>query len=109
MLRLAGCVRTIFCKLIFGQRGRSGYQITRKHALGSACTYTMLHARHLPWMPAIQKVTEDATVSAQFTVVIGRAFPDAHCCKMRRSQCTNVPLVHRIIGKSVDADFAGAP
>ena len=46
---------------------------------------------------------------AQLAVIIGRAFPDAQGGKMRRLERADRPLIHRVIGDAVDADFAVAP
>src|ERR1700733_7644899 len=69
----------------------------------------MLHAADLAWMPAIEKIAENAAVVAELAIVIGRAFPDAQSGEMRRGEGGDRPLVHRVIGNAVDADLAVAP
>src|SRR5262249_4430527 len=98
-----------FCKLRLRQRVRPGDELARHCAPGTALSDAMLHARHLPRVPARQKVRENATVTAQLPIIIGRALPDAESGKVPRPERPGLPLVHRIIGDAVDADPAAAP
>ena len=107
--RLAGNVGARFRQFLLGQRARAGDELARDHASGAAFADAVLHARDLARIPARQEVGENAAMTAQLAVIVGRAFPDAQRGEMRRIERRDLPLVHGVVGDAVDADLAVAP
>ena len=91
------------------QRLRPGDPFACHDAIRAARADAMLHARYLTRMPAVEKITYNAAVTTQLSIVVRRPLPDAHRRQMGRPECADIPLVHRIIRNAVDADLAIAP
>src|ERR1019366_7699777 len=84
-------------------------EFSRDAALGASGAYAMLHARYLARIPTVEKIAQDSAVAGELAVIVGRAFPDAQRGEVRRSERARVPLVHGVIGDTVDADLTIAP
>ncbi len=70
-LRFAGRVGAAFGELLRRQRLRSRHVLAGHDAFGAARADAVLHARHLPRVPAVEEVAEDAAVPAELAVVVG--------------------------------------
>src|SRR5262245_22910144 len=64
-------VRAIFGQFILRKRRRPSDPFSRHDAFCTARADAMLHACHLTRVPAVEKVAENASVSAQLAIIIG--------------------------------------
>jgi hypothetical protein len=108
-LRFPGCVGAVVREFRVAQGLRPGYQFTRDRALRATRADAVLDVCHLTRVPAREEVAENAAVAAHLAIIIGCPLPDAQGSKMRRLERAHLPLVHGVIGNTVDADFAVAP
>ena len=81
--RFAGNVGAVFRQLRSAERRRPGHQLARDRAARAARADAVLHACDLARIPAGQKITENAAVTAHFAIVVGGALPDAQGGEMR--------------------------
>ena len=75
----------------------------------TALAHPVLHRLDLHVVPVRREGAEDAAVPRQVAVEVGRPLPGAHGAQVRRLQRRRLPLVHGVVGDTVEADLAGAP
>src|SRR5207247_4193602 len=96
-------------KLVGRKRIRTADELAGDAALRAALALAVLHRLHLHLLPVLSESADDAAVAVAVAVAVAPAFPHADRREMRRLRRRGAPLVARIIGNAVHADFAAAP
>src|SRR2546422_3755000 len=91
-------------KRLWAANGIAGHAVLR-----AALALPVLYRLPLHFLPILAEAADDAAVPVAVAVTVAPAFPHANRCEMRRLRRGRAPLVARVVGNSVHADFSAAP